>query len=119
MQRVVKARRGVGITCDATATAMEKDPQRLAVPGVDPAELRSAGKVAEDIDWVITDLEVILGRLKQANMLLDADAHVMLRKCLAYVRAQEKFDAQLAALVPQLESYFAKSPSAPKPQDQL
>ena len=50
---------------------------------------------------------------------LDADAHVMLRKCLAYVRAQEKFDAQLAALVPQLESYFAKSPSAPKPQDQL
>ncbi len=109
MQRLEKARRGVGLTCDATATAMEKDPSRLGVQGVDATSLRTAGKVAEDIDQCITDLEVILGRLKQANMLLDAEAHLMLRKCLAHVRSQEKFDAQLAALVPQLESYFSNT----------
>ena len=115
MQRLEKARQGVGLTCDATATAIEKDPQRLAVPGVDPAKLRAAGKVAEDIDLVITDLEVILARLKQGNILLDAAANLMLRKCLAHVRSQEKFDAQLASLVPQLEAYFANTPPEPKP----
>jgi len=114
MQRIEKARRGVGLTCDATATAMEKNPERLAVPGIEAANLRVAGKVAEDIDSVITDLEVILARLKQANLLLDADAHLQLRKCLAHVRSQEKFDPQLAALVPQLEAYFAKT-MAPEP----
>ncbi len=116
MQRLEKARRGVGLTCDATATAIEKDPQRLGVHGVQPSELRMAGKVAEDIDMVITDLEVILTRLKQGNMLLDAAANLMLRKCLAHVRAQEKFDPQLAELVPQLEAYFANTPAELKPK---
>lgn len=116
MQRLAKARRGVGLTCEVTAVAIEKDPARLAIPGVDSATLRAAGKAAEDIDLYITDLEVILGRLKQANLLLDAEAHLMLRKCLAHVRSQEKFDAQLSALVPQLETYFANSAPEPKPQ---
>lgn len=115
MQRLEKARRGVGLACDTTAAAMEKDPQRLTIADVSPAKLRAAGQVAEDIDLVITDLEVILSRLKQANMLLDAEAHLMLRKCLAHVRGQEKFDAQIAGLVPQLEAYFAKRPTEPKP----
>ena len=115
MQRLEKARRGVGLTCAATAAAMEKDPQRLAVPGVDSSQLRGAGKAAEDIDLVITDLEVILARLRQGNMLLDAAANLMLRKCLAHVRGQEKFDPQLASLVPQLEAYFANTPPGPKP----
>jgi len=114
MQRLAKARRGVGLTCDATASAMTKDPKRLAVPDVDPENLRLAGKVAEDIDSVITDLEVILARLKQANMLVDAEAHLQLRKCLAHVRSREKFDPQLADLVPALEAYFANSPAEPK-----
>ncbi len=116
MQRLAKARRGIGLTCEATAAAIGKDQARLAIPGVDAATLRAAGKAAEDIDLYITDLEVILGRLKQANLLLDAEAHLMLRKCLAHVRSQEKFDPQLSALVPQLESYFANSPPEPKPQ---
>ena len=116
IQRLEKARRGVGLTCDTTASAMERDPQRLAIPGIDPAGLRAAGKVAEDIDLVITDLEVILVKLKQANLLLDAEANLMLRKCLAHIRSQQKFDPQLPALVPQLETYFANSPPEPKPK---
>ena len=116
MQRLEKARRGVGLTCEATATAIEKDPRRLGAQGIDPSALRAAGRVAEDIDMVITDLEVILGRLKQGNMLLDAAANLMLRKCLAHVRAQEKFDPQLATLVPQLETYFANTPGELKPK---
>ena len=115
VQRLEKARRGVGLTCDMTAAAIEKNPDRLAVPGIDPAKLRAAGKVAEDIDLVITDIEVILSQLKQANLILDAEANLQLRRCLAHVRSQEKFDPQLAALVPQLEAYFANT-TEPKPK---
>lgn len=114
VQRLQKARRGIGLTCDATAAAMDKDPKRLAIAGVESALLRAAGRSAEDLDLVITDLEVILARLKQANLLLEEEAHVMLRRCLAHVRSQEKFDPGIGTLVPQLETYFARATPEPK-----
>ena len=105
--RIPKSRKGLGIVCEATTDAMQKNPERLRPPNVDAAILSEKGRMAEAIDQVIVDIEAILVKLKQANLLLDADAHTDLRKVLAFVRSQEKFDPRLTDLVPALISYFS------------
>jgi hypothetical protein len=47
---------------------------------VTPATLRAKGKRAEGIDQVLLDLEVVMNKLKQANLLFDADAYDEVRK---------------------------------------
>ncbi len=107
MQRVPKARHGVGAVCEATADAMLKNPDRLAPFNVDPARLASQGRMSEEIDNVVVDTEVILVKMKQAGTLIDAAAHEELRKVLAFVRGQEKFDPRVVDLVPHLIEYFS------------
>ena len=104
-----KPRRGLGLACEKTAEAMKKYPDRLTVKDVDPVELARDGRAAEDIDTVISDVEALLLRLKQANNLLDEKAHRELRKVLAYVRGQEKFDRGIVDLVPILVAYFSNT----------
>lgn len=110
-RRLAKARRGIGLACDMTAQAMAKFPERLAVPGIDADALRQDGAAAEAIDGTIADLETALMYFKQGNLILDAKAHTELRKVLAFVRSQEKFDPRLADLVPHLVAYFANTPA--------
>ena len=113
--RLEKPRRGLGMTCEKTAEVLGKNADRITVPGVDPKALEKAGQAAEDIDAVISDLEHVLTTLKQANALLDSHAHRELRKVLAMVRSQEKFDPRLADLFQQLVSYFATSRAGSAP----
>ena len=110
-RRLPKARRGIGLACEMTSQAMTKFPERLAVPGVAPDALRQNGDAAESIDGTIADVEAVLLHLKQGNLILDAKAHTELRKVLAFVRSQEKFDPHLAELVPHLIAYFANTPA--------
>ncbi len=107
--RLPKARRGIGLACDATAAVLEKHGDRVPGAGVDPADLVKAGKMAEDIDHVIADMEHALMIMKQANLLLDGDAHTRLRKVLAAVRAAEKFDPRVGDLFRHLNDYFANT----------
>jgi len=109
--RLEKPRRGLGVTCEKSADALRKNTDRITVPGVDPAALEAAGEAAENIDGVIADVEHLLMFLKQANALLDSHAHRELRKVLAAVRSQEKFDPKLADLFPHLIAYFASTRS--------
>ena len=106
--RIPKARRGIGLACESTADAMIKNPERICPHNVDVATLAEKGRVAEAIDNVIVDTEAALIKLKQANLLLDAEAHEALRKVLSFVRSQEKFDPRLVDLVPALITYFAQ-----------
>jgi len=106
--RIPKARKGVGLACDSTAKALKKYGDR--VPGAgDADELAEAGEMAESIDEVIADLEHALMVMKQANVLLDGDAHTRLRKVLSAVRAAEKFDANVADLFRSVIDYFAST----------
>jgi hypothetical protein len=124
VKRLQKTRRGLGVACDGTATQLTSHPDAVSVK-VTPDELRTAGRMAEEIDTVIADLEYVLTILKQANLLLDADAHEKLRVVLAAVRAAEKFDPKVTQLFPQLIAYFANAaatatatppaPAAPAP----
>lgn len=48
---------------------IEKSGAKFTPPaGVTPASLRASGKRAEGIDQVILDLEVVLNKLKRANL---------------------------------------------------
>lgn len=109
MQRMVKARTGIGLACEMTAQAMRQNPTRLNVPEVNPDELERMGKMAEGMDLILNDLDVLREICRQANLIIDSDTHNMLRRVLAFVRSQEKFDRTLSTLVPQLEVYFGKA----------
>jgi hypothetical protein len=110
-----KPRRGVGTVCRSIARAMSKDPNRLKINGVTAAELEAFGNQADEIDGYLVDLEVISTKLRQNNFLLDARAHRGLRRVLSAVRAEEKFDPTILALVPELIEYFANE--APTPEE--
>jgi hypothetical protein len=119
LRSLEKPRSGIGLVCEQTAIAMQKDPARIAVPGVTPEQLIEYGKQAEDIDSVIIDLIVLLGMLRQNNLLLDSRAHKALRRVLAAVRSQEKFDPKLSALVPGLIRYFSSSKPTEKKEETI
>lgn len=109
ISRLEKPRKGIGLTCQKTSEAMLKYAAQLAVPGVDATKLAQKGQAAEDIDTLVFELEAALSVLKQANRLLDDDAHRDLRKVLAFVRGQEKFDPGIVNLLPSLIDYFANA----------
>jgi hypothetical protein len=111
LARLEKARRGVGITAVLTAAALRKQPD-LAPKGVTADELEALGKQADDLDLVISDLESLLGTMKQANLLIDSKTHESLRKVLANVRSLEKFNAGVVDDVPQLVAYFKNTRAA-------
>jgi hypothetical protein len=108
--RIEKARRGVGATAMLTAEAIRKQPQ-LAPGGVTADELEAIGRQADDIDLVISDVEALLFKMKQANVMIDGKANEMLRRVLANVRALEKFDSGVVNSVTHLTGYFQNSRS--------
>lgn len=121
VRRIAKAPRGIGLICDAAADAVEKAGTRFSPPsGVTPASLRTAGKRAEGIDQVILDLEVVLNRLKQANLLFDAEAWEEIRKMNDQVKAQGKHDPEILVMFKPVLDFFVRGPrtSSPVPSPQ-
>lgn len=111
VRRLPKARRGIGLVGMHTADAMGKAGARfLAPPGVSPEALVAACQRADGIDQVIVDMEVILQRLKQANLLFDAEAWEMLRKVNDQVKAQSKHEPELAAMFTVLRDFMKLGP---------
>ena len=116
VRRIAKAPRGIGLICDATADAMEKAGAKFTAPGgVSAASLRALGTRAEGIDQVILDLDVVLNKLKQANLLFDAEAWEQVRKMNDQVKAQGKHDPELMVMFKPLLDFFARGPRASAP----
>lgn len=111
VRRLPKARKGVGMVAQQTAETLKKVGNRVAVQGTTPDEIASAGRIAEAIDEPMNDAQYVAMVLAQANLLLDAEAHLLLRKALTAVRAAEKFDPRIVDLFPALIEYFANSRS--------
>ena len=88
---IVRSRKGLGLTCDLTAVAMEKSAGDFVVPGVDPVAIRIKGDAAETFDQVIEDIEIALNTVKQGNLLADEAAFNELRKVNNQVKAQVDF----------------------------
>ena len=113
VRRLPKARKGVGFVAQQTAEALRNVGSRVVLQGATLDDIARAGKMAEAIDEPVNDAQYVAMVLAQANLLLDADAHVLLRKALTAVRAAEKFDPRVVDLFPALIDYFANS----KPED--
>jgi len=91
--------------------ALEKSGAKFTPPpGVSAASLRATGKRAEGIDQMILDVEVIMNKLKQANLLFDADAWEQIRKTNDQIKAQGKHDPELLVMFKPLLDYFARGP---------
>ncbi len=109
--RLPKAPRGIGLCGSQTAAAITKaGPRFLPPPGVTAEALLAAVRRADGIDEVIVSLEVLLGRVKQANLIFDAELWEMLRKVNDQVKAQGKHEPELAAQFTVLRD-FMRSPS--------
>ena len=113
VRRLPKAPRGIGLAGAHAADAIAKAGARLTLPGDITADTLSAacGK-AEDIDHVITDLEVVLTTLKQANLLFDAEAWEMLRRVNDQVKAQMKYAPELEGIFRTLLDFMARKRSS-------
>jgi hypothetical protein len=91
--------------------SVEKSGAKFSPPGgVTPASLRTLGKRAEGIDQVILDLEVVLNKLKQANLLFDAEAWEQIRKTNDQVKVQGKHDPEIFVMFKPLLDFFARGP---------
>ncbi len=109
VRRLPKARKGVGLVAMQTAEALRNVGSRVIVQGATPDDIATAGRMADAIDEPVNDAQYVAMVLAQANLLLDAEAHVLLRKALTAVRAAEKFDPRIVDLFPGLIDYFANS----------
>lgn len=118
VQRIAKPPLGIGLVCDKTAAAMEKDAAAggsfTPPKDVTAANLREAGRQAEEIDLVIRDLEVLLAKVKQGNLIKDADAWDKLRAVNDQVKTQAKRNPQLLTVFADLIEYMARGPRTAK-----
>lgn len=117
VRRIAKSPRGIGSVCEVAADILEKSGTRFAAPaGVTPASLRTSGKRAEGIDQVIFDLDVVLNKLKQGNLLLDAEAWEQIRKINDQVKVQGKHDPEVLVMFKPVLDFFARvRPAATAP----
>lgn len=96
VQRLVKARRGLGLLGQHVADAITKLGGSFILPaGVTVEGLLAACKQAEDADQVITDVDVVRARLQQANLIWDAEAWGQFLKINDQVKAQAKHDPEI------------------------
>lgn len=109
--RLPRAPRGVGLACAQAADALEKAGPAFTVPSaISKDALLSAAARADGIDQVIVDVEVILTRLKQANLMFDAEAWSLLRQLNDQVKAQGKHNPELLNIFDPIVRFFAKGP---------
>lgn len=109
--RLPRAPRSVGLACAQAADALEKAGAKLTVPpALNKEALLAAASRADDIDQVIVDVEVILARLKQANLMFDAEAWSLLRQVNDQVKAQGKHNPELLNIFEPIVRFFAKGP---------
>lgn len=101
------ARSGIRSTCYATASMLRENSSRIAVPGMTPDQLEAAGVAVEDVGLIVAELEVVMHHVKQGHRLLQHEAHSLLRRVLAQLRAAEKFDPNLGLRFPELIGYFS------------
>jgi len=120
MARVPKAPRNVGAMCEDAADAIERAGKLFVPPaGVTADKLRQAGERADGTDVIIHDMEVLLHRLKQGNVLHDADAYSLVRQVNDQVKAQAKLNPELNKIFALLLQGFAtgrKSRPEPEPE---
>jgi ABC-type transporter Mla subunit MlaD len=108
LSRIARAPRAVGVLCESAADGLERAGKAFQPPpGVTAALLREAGQRADGIDVIIQDLEVVLNRFKQANLLFDSEAYRLVRQVNDQVRAQAKHSPELARMFAPLLQAFA------------
>jgi hypothetical protein len=113
VRRIPKPPRGIGLTGEHTADAIGKAGAKLTLPAdITADKLSAACKKAENIDQVITDLEVVLTILKQANLLFDAEAWEMLRRVNDQVKAQAKYAPELEGIFRTLIDFMSRKRSS-------
>lgn len=125
LARIPKAPRSVGALCESAADGIERAGKSFQPPpGVTADALRKAGQKADGIDLIIHDLEVVLNRFKQGNLLVDAEAYKLVRQVNDQVKAQSKHSPELAKIFDPLLQAFsalrgrrdnAEAPAPPSP----
>lgn len=125
LARIPKAPRSVGSLCESAADGIERAGKSFQPPpGVTAESLRKAGQKADGIDLIIHDLEVVLNRFKQGNLIFDAEAYKLVRQVNDQVKAQSKHSPELARIFePLLHAFSAlrgrkddsESPPSPLP----
>jgi hypothetical protein len=109
VRRLPKPPRGIGIVGAHTADAIKKAGDKLTLPkGITAETVAEACERADGIDQVIVDLEVLVAKMKQANLLMDADAWEQLRRVNGSVKEQMKFAPELELIFQVLRDFMSR-----------
>jgi hypothetical protein len=104
---IPRARRGLGMASALAAEGIRGAGSALTLDlDLTPESIIEASARAESIDVVIADVEFLLHRLKQGNLLLDAEAYMKLRRLKDAVRTQGKYKPELLTMFAAFLSFF-------------
>lgn len=107
IKRLPKARIGVGEACDRTAKAIEDAGDSFMAPkAIDPATLRMRATRATGMDTLVRDAEHVVFVLKQANLLVDSEAHLALCRVNDQLKTQSKDTPSLKTRFKDASQYF-------------
>jgi hypothetical protein len=119
MQKIPKPPRGIGRLCAQAADAIERAGETFSPPpGVTPQSLREAGERADGIDQYLIDLDFLREKVRQANLLFDADAWKQARRMNDSIKAQMRHDPALALIFQKVLEAFAVFASKTADQSQ-
>jgi hypothetical protein len=108
MQKIPKPPRGIGRLCVQAADAIERAGASFSPPpGVTPHVLREAGERADDIDQYLIDLDVIREKVRQGNLLFDAEAWKLARRMNDAIKAQMRHDPALVLIFQKVLEAFS------------
>lgn len=108
MQKIVKPPKGIGRVCIQAADAIDKAGARFSPPpGVTAGAILDAGMRADTIDQFVLDLDVLRERMRQAQLIFNAEAYLMARKMNRAIKAQMGFDAAVGLMFQKVLDAFA------------
>lgn len=108
LQKIAKPPKGIGRVCTQAAEAIDRAGTSFSPPpGVTADALRNAGTRADTIEQFVLDLDVLRERVRQAQLIFNAEAYMMARKMNRAIKAQMGFDAAVGLMFQKVLDAFA------------
>ena len=109
ISRIPRPPVGLAQACYHAADSMEKMLGQFSPPkGVTPDSLRTAAQQVEKIEQVLQDLDVIVGKLRQASLMYKSGGYDQMCKLNDVVKINGKHDRNFYKAFGKLREFFKK-----------
>jgi hypothetical protein len=118
ISRIPKPPAGLAQACYHAADSMEKMMGQFSPPnGVTPDSLRNAAQQVEKVEQVLQDLDVIIGKLRQASLMYKSAGYDQMCRLNDVVKLNGKYDRNFYKAFGKLREFFKKLGGRPATPD--